>query len=102
MKDKNTVQALSPSVITGTAGNVSTHGNNISCSKTEQIAPPANSEKIKGYFCSDTVFNLSNKVLSQTEISILEKGLGFVPTPNMTNKADLRQGFNEFSKKNEA
>ena len=38
LKDENTVQALSPSVITSTAGNVSTHGNSTSCSKIEQIA----------------------------------------------------------------
>ena len=54
---------------------------------------------MKGYFCSDTVFNLSNKVLSQTEISVLEKVLGLVPTPNMINEADLRRDFNEFSRK---
>ena len=46
-----------------------------------------------------TVFNLSNNVLSQTEISILEKGLGFVPTPKMINEAVLRPDFNEFSRK---
>ena len=95
LQDENTVQALSPSVITSTAGNVSTHGNRTSCFKTEQKPPPASSERIKGYFCSDTVFNLSNKVLSQTEISILEKGLGIIPTPNMINEAD----FNKFSRK---
>ena len=99
LQDENTVQALSPSVVTSTAGNVSTHGNCTSCFKTEQKPPPASSERIKGYFCSDTVFNLSNKVLSQTEISVLEKGLGFVPTPNMINEADLRRDFNEFSRK---
>ena len=87
------------SVATSTTGNVSTHGNRTSCFKTEQKPPPASSERIKGYFCSDTVFNLSNKVLSQTEISVLEKGLGFVPTPNMINEADLRRDFNEFSRK---
>ena len=38
LQDENTVQALSPSVITSTAGNVSTHGNSTSCSKTEKIA----------------------------------------------------------------
>ena len=42
---------------------------------------------------------MSNKVLSQTEISVLEKGLGFVPTPNMTNEADLRRDFNDFRRK---
>ena len=34
-----------------------------------------NSNRISGYFCSDTVFNLSKKVLSDMEIKILEKGL---------------------------
>ena len=61
--------------------------------------PPASNERIKGYFCSDTVFNLSNKVLSQTEISVLEKGLGFVPKLNMIYEADLRRDFNKFSRK---
>ena len=40
---------------------------------------------------------MSNKVLSQTEISVLEKSL--LPTPNMRNEADLRRDFNEFSRK---
>ena len=90
---------LCPPVITSTAGNVSTHGDSTSSSKTEQTTPPANSERKKYYYCSDTVFNLSNKVLSQTEISVLEKGLGIVPTPNMINEEDLRRDFNEFSRK---
>ena len=42
---------------------------------------------------------MSNKVLSQPEIKVLEKGLGFVPIPNLINEADLRQNFNEFSRK---
>ena len=88
---------LSPSVITSTAGNVSAHRNRTSCFKTEQKPSPA--KRIKGYFCSDIVFNLNNKVLNQTEISILEKGLGFLPTPNMINEADLRRDFNMFSRK---
>ena len=34
----------------------------------------SSSKRIGGYFCSDTVFNLSSKVLTNTEINILEKG----------------------------
>ena len=49
-------------------------------------------------FVSDYVFNLSKKVLSQTEINVLEKALGFSPTPSFINKADLRREFNEFSR----
>ena len=32
---------------------------------------------LKGYFCSEVVFNLSNEVLPDTEINVLGKGLGF-------------------------
>ena len=52
-----------------------------------------------GSFVSDYVFNLSKKILSQTEINVLEKGLGFSPTPSFINKADLRRDFNKFSRK---
>ena len=34
-----------------------------------------NEGRLKGYFFSDTVFNLSGKVLTDTEIVVLEKGL---------------------------
>ena len=55
--------------------------------------------RMKGSFVSDYAFNLSKKVLSQTEINVLEKGLGFSPTPSFINEADLRRDFNEFSRK---
>ena len=35
--------------------------------------------RLSGYFRSETVFNLSRKILTDTEIKILEKGLGFAP-----------------------
>ena len=38
-----------------------------------------------GYFCSDTVFNLSKKVLTETEIKILEKGLDYAPIQKSIN-----------------
>ena len=44
LQDENTVEALSPLVITSTTENVSTHGNGTSCLKTEQKHPPASSE----------------------------------------------------------
>ena len=34
-------------------------------------------KRLKGYFCSDTVFNLCGRVLSDSEIKVLEKGLDF-------------------------
>ena len=32
-------------------------------------------DRLEGYFCSDTVFNLSNRILSNSENKIFEKGL---------------------------
>ena len=33
--------------------------------------------RLSGYFCSETIFNLSNRALTDTEIKVLEKGLDF-------------------------
>lgn len=35
--------------------------------------------KLSGYFCSDTTFNLSKRVLSETGIKTLEDGLNYGP-----------------------
>ena len=32
-------------------------------------------DRLKGYFCSETVFNPRKKVLTETEIRLLQKGL---------------------------
>ena len=47
-------------------------------------------DRITGSFVSDHVFNLSKKELSAKDISVLEKGLGFAPTPSHINEADLQ------------
>ena len=60
---------------------------------------PEKSQRLKCYFCADTVFNLSQKVLTAAEIKVLERGLGFVPTHNLINEADLRGDFEDFSGK---
>ena len=38
-------------------------------------------------------------MFNEIEIKILEKGLGFVLTPNIINEEDLRRDFGEFSRK---
>ena len=43
------------------------------------VTGPSNntgSTRLTGYFCSETLFNLSNRVASDAEIKVLEKGLG--------------------------
>ena len=39
----------------------------------------ATNSRLSGYFCSETIFNLSKRVLTETEIKVLEKGLDFAP-----------------------
>ena len=56
------------------------------------------SDCIKGSFSSDSVFDLSKKVLSKTEIKVPEKGLGFSPTPSSINEADLQRVFHELAR----
>ena len=50
--------------------------------------------KLKCYFCFQTAFNLSRNVLTETEIRVLEKGLGFAPTPTSINDSEHRRDFN--------
>ena len=45
----------------------------------------AESSNLKGYFCSKTVFNLSKKVPTETEIKVLEEGLDFEPIQKILN-----------------
>ena len=56
----------------------------------------SNENRLTGYFCSDTIFNLSNRVLSGTEIKVLEKGLDFPPIQRKINEPELRSDFGEF------
>ena len=42
--------------------------------------------RLRGHFCSDTIFNLSHRVLSDAEIKILEKGLDFAPIQRKINE----------------
>ena len=48
---------------------------------------------LAGYVCSDIVFNLSKKVLTDTEIGVLEKGLDFATIQNKANEPELRTDF---------
>ena len=46
--------------------------------------------------CHHTVFNLSSKVLTDTEINILERGLDFAPIQYKNNQPELSKDFEEF------
>ena len=56
-------------------------------------------DRISGYFCSDTVFNLSKKVLTDIEIKVLEKGLDYAAIQNKINEPELRKDFEGFCRR---
>ena len=51
----------------------------------------------KGFFCSETVFNLSKKILTEAKTKVLEKSLNFAPIRKTLNEPKLRKNFVEFS-----
>ena len=57
------------------------------------------STRLKEHFCSDTIFNLSDRVLSDAEIKILEKGLDFALIQRKINEPELRKDFEEFCRR---
>ena len=48
-------------------------------------------ERFKGNFVSKNVVNLSSRQSSKAEISLLTKGLKFVPTPSYVNRSVLKE-----------
>ena len=54
---------------------------------------------IRGCFCSNTVFNPSGSVLSESEVKVLEKGLDFAPFQRKVNEPELRIDFEEFCRR---
>ena len=52
--------------------------------------------KIEGHFCSDAVFNLSRRILTEAENKVLEKSLNFAPIQNKINELELRTDVNKF------
>lgn len=60
---------------------------------------PNSSRRLQGVFVSPNVFNLSKRQLSTSEISLLSKGLKFVPTPNFVNRAILKEELEIFGGK---
>ena len=55
--------------------------------------------RLKGYFCFRSVFNLIKKVLTETKISVLEKGLDLAPIQKSLNEPELTKDFEEFSRR---
>ena len=58
-----------------------------------------NNDRLSGRFVSDQVINLSNRVLSEAEISVLSKGLKFVVTPKELDYSQIRIDLENFGRR---
>ena len=54
--------------------------------------------RLTGQFSSETIFDLNDRVLTDAEIKILEKGLDFAPLQCKINEPELKQDFKGFCK----
>ena len=55
-------------------------------------------ERLESKFVSSNVINLSRRNLSEAEISLLSKGLKFVPTANKIDRAKLKTDLKEYGR----
>ena len=55
--------------------------------------------RYEGHFVSPNVVNLSGRHLSKAEISLLSKGLKFIPTPRNVDRVSLKQDLEAFGRR---
>ena len=58
-----------------------------------------NKKRLEGKLVNKDVINLSRRNLSQSEISLLSKGLEFVPSANKIDRAKLKRELEEYGRK---
>ena len=56
-------------------------------------------DRISGRFVNDKVINLSNRALSDSEISVLSKGLKFVVTPKELDQSQIKIDLENFGRR---
>ena len=73
------------------------HSSNHALNKTNSATIV--NERYKGKFASPNVVNLSCQNLTSNEISLLSKGLKFVPTPRGINKVLIKEELEAYGRK---
>ena len=63
-----------------------------------KIVEVTSNGRLKGFFVSENVVNLSNRKLNKAEVSRLSKGIKFCPTPNSADKSVLKECLEIFGR----
>ena len=72
--------------------------NKISNEPDYKIAVVTPNGRLKGFFASENVVNLSNSKNNKAEVSLLSKGLKFCPTINMVDTSVLKEDQEKFGR----
>ncbi|CAB3999844.1 Hypothetical predicted protein, partial [Paramuricea clavata] len=72
-------------------------GGGVRGSDVIQLNDECNNEQSK--FVSDNVINISSRVLTQAEVSLLSRGLKFCPTPIELDISSVKRDIKEFGRK---
>ena len=72
-------------------------GETNACFSSEIVNDECNNEQSK--FVSDNVINISSRVLTQAEVSLLSRGLKFCPTPIELDISSVKRDIKEFGRK---
>ena len=67
--------------------------------KTPEKAAKMINGRLEGFFAISLCLIRKLKILTETEIGVLEKGLGFATTPSKVNESDHSVDFNDFARK---
>ena len=84
------VNTNSPSVLTAQDKELIKILEDLDCNKiTSGNTNLSDESRLSGYFYSDTVFDLSKRVLSETKIKFLGKGLDYAPVQRKINEPEF-------------
>ena len=65
---------------------------------TENNAEIPNSKRMEGKFLSQNVFNLSDRVLTENEIKVLDKGLNIIPTAEKPDRLQIKNDLEKLGR----
>ena len=91
---------INESAILSSSNKISESSNELFWEREVQLnSVTIRNNRCEGKFASANVINLSNRHLSRDEISLLSKGLKFMPTSKHINKAKIKEEIEVYGRK---